>query len=460
MKAFRSLLAPLVALVVAAQLHAAPIISTATFQQDTAGYSGTFDRKIGPMAANEVNGSAVNTDTTSYFIDGGASALNDDGATHGLVRFDNIVGAGGVPANATVVSATVDVITGSTSNAQSGGAYNLYRLSTSFNSTSSWATDFGGDGLAGNVSAILGSFDGMNAVGNPASARADNAVQAWVNGAANLGFGVRSDRSTDGWSPHTTGSATIASRPKLTVNYTTDPRVVVGQYSSSADSFPNGNGGGSVGTIVDGSTVTEGFVDGDNGTDSFDQPYLVRFNNLDLNFAQITKAELIFVSGFGSANADSPEPWTIHRMLQDWSVATTYASLDKDGNPLLTNPAELVTGGVIAPSAYTLPNANDTEVVHLDVTPIVESWRTGAANYGFFVGAGPTSTNGWQFFTSGAADASFRPTLRIVGVRIPEPASALLTMFGGALAAASTYRNRRRQRPARVVFRLQPVRVT
>jgi hypothetical protein len=437
-------LVPLATLVLVAPLSSAPIITTATFQQGTAGYSSTFDRKIGPTAANEVDGSAVNTDATSYFIDGGASALNDDGATQGLLRFGSIVGAGGVPAGATVVSATVDVITGSTSNAQSGGAYNLYRLSTPFNSSSSWASDFGGDGLAGNVSGILGSFDGMNAIGNPASARADNAVQAWVNGAANLGFGIRSDRNTDGWSPHTTGSATIVSRPKLTVNYTTDPRVVVGQYGPSADSFPNGNGGGSVGTIVDGSTVSEGFVDGDNGTDSFDQPYLVRFNNLDLNFAQIMKAELTFVSGFGSANADSPEPWTIHRMLQDWNLSTTYASLDKNGNPALTNPAELVAGGVISPAAYTLPNVNDTEVVHLDVTSIVESWRTGAPNYGFYVGAGATSTNGWQFFTSGAADTSFRPTLRIVGVRIPEPTAALLTSVGTALAAAMTLRKRRR----------------
>jgi hypothetical protein len=434
-------LSPLVAIALAAPLSAAPIISTATFQQGTAGYSGTLDRKIGPTPANEVNGSAVNTDTTSYFIDGGGTALNDDAATHGLLRFDNIVGAGGVPANAKVISATVDVITGSTSNAQSGGAYNMYRLSTPFTNASSWATDFGGDGLAGNVSAILGSFDGMNAVGNPASARADNAVQAWVDGAPNLGFGIRSDRNTDGWSPHTTGSATVVNRPKLTVNYTTDPLVRINQYTPSADSFPNGHGGANRGMITDGSTVSEGFVDGDNGTDSFDQPYLVRFNNLDLNFAEIVKAELIFVSGFGSANADSPEPWTIHRMLQDWNLSTTYASLDKDGNPLLTNSAELVTGGVIGPAAFTLPSANDTEVVHLDVTSIVDAWRTGAANHGIYIGAGPTSTNGWQFFTSGAADPSFRPTLRIIGVRIPEPTT--LSMM--ALAGMSWAMSRRRR---------------
>jgi hypothetical protein len=223
------------------------------------------------------------------------------------------------------------------------------------------------------------------------------------------------------------------------VNYTTDPRVAVNAYTPSADSFPNGNGGSSVGTIVDGSTVDQGFVDGDNGTDSFDQPYLVRFENLDLNFTEIVRAELIFVSGFASAAADSPQPWTIHRMLQDWNAATTYASLDSDGNPALTPSAELMASGVIGPVAYTLPNANDTEVVHLDVTSIVEAWRTGAANRGIYVGAVEGSNNGWQFFTSGAADPSFRPHLRIVGVRVPEPATALLVVIAG-LALASRRR--------------------
>ena len=133
-----------------------------------------------------------------------------------------------------------------------------------------------------------------------------------------------------------------------------------------------------VGTIVNGSSIAEGFIDGDNGTDSFDQPYLVKFGNVNLNFSQILKAELIFVSGFSSANADSPEPWTIHQMLKDWNASTTYASLDSDSNSALNNSSELVSNGTIAPAALTLPNVNDTEMVHLDVTSIVEAWRTGA----------------------------------------------------------------------------------
>ena len=97
-------LSPLLAMALAAPLSAAPIISTATFQQGTAGYADSFDRKIGPAGAGDVNGSTVNTDTTSYFIDGGTSALNDAGARQGLLRFNNITGGSGVPSGAKVIT--------------------------------------------------------------------------------------------------------------------------------------------------------------------------------------------------------------------------------------------------------------------------------------------------------------------------------------------------------------------
>jgi hypothetical protein len=126
-------------------------------------------------------------------------------------------------------------------------------------------------------------------------------------------------------------------------------------------------------------------------------------------------------------------------MLQDWSTATTYASFDSDANPTLNKSSELIAGGVIGPAVLTLPNVNDTEMVHLDVTSVVEAWRAGAANFGFYVDAGNATTNGWQIFTSGAADASFRPELRIVGVRIPEP-STLALLITSALFAFIRWR--------------------
>jgi hypothetical protein len=316
MRVNRFRLALPLAMALSAPLSAAPIISTATFQQGTAGYSDSFDRKFGPAGAGDVNGSTVNTDTTSYFIDGGTSALNDAGARHGLLRFSNVTGGSGVPDGAKVISATVDMVTATVADAQTGGAYNLYRLSTAFDGTSTWDATFGGDGLAGNVSEILGSFDSLTA-GSMASARADSAVQDWVNGTAtNFGFGIRSDRSTDGWSPNTTGAATVANRPKLTVNYTVDPLVKVASFQNGV----NGYSGiadlrlDSAGMDLDGSTVQEVFLDGFDdtiATPSPDQSYLVKFNGVILGqYQQIHKAELVLVSG------SSPEARRIVQRLR------------------------------------------------------------------------------------------------------------------------------------------------
>jgi hypothetical protein len=87
---------------------------------------------------------------------------------------------------------------------------------------------------------------------------------------------------------------------------------------------------------------------------------------------------------------------------------------------------------------------NDTEVVHLDVTSIVENWRTGQSNFGFYIGTpSPTdggTDNGWQIFTTGAPDASFRPELRIIGILVPEPATASLLLLGGIFLASSKCR--------------------
>jgi hypothetical protein len=414
-----------------ANLSAAPLIVTATFQQGTAGYSGTLDRRIAANAASHVNGADVNTETTSYFIDGGSSALNDAGVTQGLIRFDNIVGVGGVPAGAKVISATVDMVTGPTSNAQSGGAYNLYQLATAFDATSTWTDTFGGDGLAGDVGDLLGSFEDL-AVSTPATARADGAVQQWVDGAPNLGFGIRSDRNTDGWSPNTTGAPTVANRPRLTVNYTVDPLVQIKSYQNGVNAYSGATDLRLNDTVI-GSAVEDTFIDGFSAAPSPDQPYLLRFDGLDLSYAQVFKAELVLTSGFASANADSAGPFTVHQMLQDWSTSTTYADLDSNADPTLNDLNELLAAGRIAPAGATATGMNDTEVIHIDVTSIVENWRAGQANYGFYLGTVDTD-NGWQIFTTGAANAGFRPELRIMGVQVPEPSSAALLLAAAALS--------------------------
>lgn len=422
-----------------ATLNAAVI--TSTFQHGVDGYTAVLDRRIAATASSEVNGSAVNTDAASYFIDGGASALNDAGVTQGLLRFDNIVGGTGIPAGAKVLSATVDLVTGNTSNAQSGGAYNMYRLTTAFDSTSTWAGTFGGNGLTGDVGEILGSFEDLTA-GSNNSARADKAVQMWVDGGSNLGFGIRSDQNIDGWSPHTTGSATVSKHPKLTVTYTTDPLVNITSYQQGVNSYAGTKDlrfNSADGTATDGATTDQIFLDGfDAAAASPDQSYLLRFDGLNLNFPAIYKAELVIKTGFSSTNADTPGPFNVHQMLKDWNTSTTYASLDSNGDPTLNGPVELQAGGTIGPVATAVTGINDTEVMYIDVTSIVENWRAGQPNYGFYIGTpspaeGGTS-NGWQIFLTGAPDSSFRPELRIIAVPEPAGAAILMMVLGGAVS--------------------------
>jgi hypothetical protein len=439
-----------VLLLVCAPLQAAPIITTATFQQGVAGYTDTFDRKMGLAGAGDANGSSIDTDTASYFIDGGGSALNDAGARQGLLRFSNIVGGSGVPAGAKIISATIDAVTNNVADAQTSGTYNVYRLNTAFDSTSTWTTPFGGDGLAGDVGEILGSFDNIAVAGAPSSARVDRAVQTWVDGSANLGFGIRSDQNTNGWSVNTTGATTVANRPKLSVNYTTDPFVEITSYQQGVNSYA-----GTVdlrfnsadGSATNGSTIVQDFLDGSDpalATPSPDQSALLRFDGINISYPEIYRAELVIKTGFASTNSDSPGPFHVHQMLQDWTTATTYASLDSNSDPALNTSTELQAGGKIGPAAATVTGINDTEVMYIDVTSIVENWRLGQPNYGFYIGtpsaADGGTSNGWQIFFSGATDSSFRPELRIIGV--PEPAGAILLLVGFALPLLRRFRAR------------------
>lgn len=427
--------------------------SNVSFQNGVGGYAGAVDRLITASGSGNLTGANVNTSngTSSYFIDGGTTTVNDTGANHALLRFDNIIGAGAIPAGAIIWNATLDVKTTGTSNSQTNNAINVYPPTTAFDATATWANPFGGDGTIGDVGPIAGSFDGMTTVNSAASARVDKAVQAWVNGGANNGFAIRSDLGVDGWSINTTGAATVADRPKLSVTYTTDPNARlltyqrgVNGYAGTADRFPNGRGTSS-NTPVNGSAVAaEGFVDG-NGGGGTDQPYLIRFNGIDLaGLTSVERAELVIKTGGpGNSSANSGGPFTVHRLLRDWSTSTTYADMDSDGNAALTDVNELLAHGDIAPAATTLTGMNNTEVIYADITSIVEAWRAGAPNYGIYIGANGT-TDGWGFYASGASEPTLAPELRILGSTAPAVPEPGVMGLGGIGALGVVGRRRRR----------------
>lgn len=431
----------------ASSLSAQVATSTVTFQNGVNGYTGTVNRLITASAPDSsTDGSTIDTSssTNSFFVDGGTTTLNDSGANHALLRFDNIVGASAIPANAVIISASLTLKTTAASASQTNGAYNLYPLANAFDATTTW-NNYGGSGPGtnGHVGPLLANFMGMTAINTVTSARVDRSVQSWVNGGSNLGLGIRSDSTLDGWSFNPSGTATVADRPKLSVTYTTDANARsialqqgVSGYTGIADSFPNGSGA-TTGTKVNGNTlVAAGTIDGTGGgspASSPDQPYFLRFNNLDLtSYTSILKAELILKTSSAS-NSNTGGTINVHQLLRDWSTSTTYAQMDSDGNPSLNEAPELLAHGDIGPAAASVSNAALNQFEYIDVTSIVDNWRTGQPNYGFYFFN--TSTDAWGIYTSGASDPGLTPELRIIGV-VPEPASAglLLVAAGGLLS--------------------------
>jgi MYXO-CTERM domain-containing protein len=233
------------------------------------------------------------------------------------------------------------------------------------------------------------------------------------------------------------------------VNYTTDPNARISRYQQrvngyggTTDSFINGTSGANVGTAVDGSAVEQGFLDGSNATgagDSYDQPYLVRFDNLDLASPAVTRAELVMRTGFGSDNSGTGGSFAVHRILKPWDTSTTYASLDSDGDATLNAEAELVANGFLAASSTETGKIGNADMLYLDVTDIVQAWKDGAPNYGIYLGSTGTA-DGWQIFSSGAygfgsdsnLDGQLAPELDVFYVPpVPEPTGLGLVALGG-----------------------------
>lgn len=410
--------------------------TTVTFQQGVDGYTGTFDRRIS-MSTN-VNGADVDTTGSVFWIDGDP---NDSDRSDLLIRFDDIIGVGAIPPNAIILDAQLTLTTTSTavnSNSQSNEAFNVYRLTKAFDTFSTLDGDFGDndelwtpfeDGVEpedNEADLIVGSFDRLvygtrREVDLPYSADVTRAVQSWVNGEPNFGLAVVSDHvnNDDGWSVHSTGSSLVEARPKLTVTYTTEPNLEVVElqqglngYTGTTDRFLKDANSGF--PNLDGSTVSEAFLDGSNGLDSFDDPYMIRFDLAGLPPAsQIVKAELVLMTGITSLQSDSRSTtpgvgYNVHQLLVPFSSTTSaYEDFAGDFNAMLA-------ANEIAPQVAQFADIDEAELVKVDVTSVVTNWLiNGAANHGFYIGANGTS-NGWQIFASGGVDSDLRPLLRIL----------------------------------------------
>jgi hypothetical protein len=405
--------------------------TTVTFQQGTDGYTGCFDRLLDIVNGGR-DGSTVDTTLTSFFIDGDP---DDAARADYLIRFDNIIGGGGIPAGATILDAKLTLTTTDTSvssNSPSGESYNVYRLTQAFDSNSTLDGDFGdGDGLftsfvdgvepeQGECDFNVGTFDhdfdnSPMEVNIAYSADVTRAVQSWVDGDDNLGLAIMSDHTDndDGWSVHSTGSSLTTARPILEVTYTTAAVQVfefqqgLNGYMGTSDLFLRQEN-----SAIDGSTVSEEFLDGDDGVlkGSNDDPYMIKFDISSItNLDEVVKAELIFKTGISSASSDSAgaTEWGVHQMLVDFDPTSSqyfdYSGLFSD----------MVNAGEIAPVTTFFQDIDEAELMKADVTDIVKNWlENGDDNFGIYVGSHNTD-NGWQIFSSGAVNPDLAPMLRI-----------------------------------------------
>ena len=413
---------------------------TVVFQNGLNGYEGTFDRRIGP--GGEIDGSEV-SGQTSFYLDGGATNLNDSGYIQGLIRFSGIESS--IPAGAKIIDAKITVVTKTHGNAQSGDSFNVYRLTRAFDSSSSVTTDFGPDGLNEDVDWILGSFHGPNVASTASVVSADvtRAIQSYVDGSSNLGFGIRSDRGTNGWSFHTTGSIDTL-RPKLEVTYLVDEGVAANDFQQGVNGYNESiqviykavtpvEPDPPAYTTVVGGAVEQEFIDGTNPPSlEPDIPSMLRFGSVEGSLAgrKINSAMLKIVTGFASSAADSPGPFTVHRLLVPFTETSNYGDFAGDAGAMLS-------AGQITPAIATFTDMADCEVVDVDVSEAVKSWAAGEANHGFYIGSG--TPNGWQVFLTGASDSSFRPLLRVISspappVEIVSPAASSRHVQGSSVS--------------------------
>jgi hypothetical protein len=199
-----------------------------TFQEGVSGYSGTQDTFL-----------EENTPDTSH--DESLVKVENDPpqVQHGLIRFDNIFGAGAgqIPFGSIINSATLTVEVDNVSSA--GAQIRLHRMLVTWPESATWNSM--GNGIQTNDVEAMSVHDAQ--VADPASTGSQvitglaTALQAWSDGSANYGWAFVSN-SADGWDIDSSEAGTAAARPLLTVDWT--PGICPGgNVTSTTDSADN-----------------------------------------------------------------------------------------------------------------------------------------------------------------------------------------------------------------------------
>ena len=171
-----------------------------------------------------------------------------------------------------------------------------------------------------------------------------------------------------------------------------------------------------------GSEVEEYYIDGRPGNNSPDQNGIVRFDNLFGHGpgqippgAGIQDAQLIMTTST-AGNAQSGGPYIVDQLVVPVDENTTYDTLQSGQ---LGGGFEGVRGSVTGYPVAGFGSISNGEVVHANVTQLVQNWSTTAAdsswglpNHGFAIFTGG-STDGWSYNTVGNENPQLRPKLQV-----------------------------------------------
>lgn len=214
----------LIALAAAAVGSNPAMAAIVTFQDGFAGYAGTLSTAVFSQGVNAntafasqdtpVNTLLVDQTTNRY----GPGNLN--GIAQVLLRFDDIFGALGIPAGATINSATLQVRTIDSTN----NTVSLHRMQADWSGATTWNSLVNGVTLGSDALAVADAS--RTVIGNGFTTfDVTTSLQAWAGGADNLGWAFLISGGNS-WAFRNDNHATLAHRPLLTVDFTPAPAPV------------------------------------------------------------------------------------------------------------------------------------------------------------------------------------------------------------------------------------------
>ena len=362
-----------------------PAFTTITFREGASGYVGTQDTyfAFATPTTDRGNATVVQVDT----VNGTPS-----GPEHGLLRFDNIIGAGAgqIPSGSTVDLALLNLNTTNSS----ANATNLHRMVAPWTEADTWNSLVAGvqaDGIEARTA-----FDNTftPSAAGALSIDVTNSLAAWLGGESNNGWALL-PTGGDGWAFTSSEGATVSQRPQLSVRILA-PGVQRATFENGVNGYvgtldtelrqsqPTFNAGAEPAFSIDG--------DDPNGTGS-DNHILIQFQDIIGGSAGqvpagpnvlVNKAFLI-IEGF-----DPGDGARLHRVLQAWDETVTWAS-SFGGNGVQAT-------GIEAAALDDASTAGATGRVEIDVTASLQAWVNGEANHGWVLL--PLGNNGWDIRSS------------------------------------------------------------